>query len=909
MSQITVVEDRESLPVALEDDAAKITPMMLQWHACKKMAKDAILLFRMGDFYEAFYDDATLVARELDIALTKRQNIPMAGVPFHSCDGYVDKLVGKGHRVAIAEQTEDPKKAKGLVKREVVRVITPGTVVSSGLLKEKCNNFFAAVSQVGNTYGLALLDLTTAEFRVIEFDRLSDLQNECYRFRPAEFLASDKFKAKHADFFQDLGASYTFLVSPLEDWHFDYQLCYNFLTEHFRVHSLDGFGLRGMTAAVNSAGALLQYLQDNLCLSTDHIRQLQTYSNALFMSLDHHTQRNLELTEALHTGGRKNTLLEILDQTVTPMGGRMMYRWVKQPLLSLEDIQARQDSVADFLAHPSKLSALRQQLDHVRDLERLMTKVCSGYATPRDLVALKSSLEPIPAIKQTLEGLAAPLIVHEAMRLVALPEVTTLIGNALTESPPMRVSDGHVFREGFHAELDELRLLSRDSKNWLARYQTQIRETTGIKSAKVGFNRMFGYYIEVSKGQSDNVPATFQRRQTLVNGERYVTPELKEYETKVLTAEERIGALENDLFMALRDQVAAYVQQVVMVARILSHLDALQSLGEAARCYGYTRPVIDDSTVLSIQAGRHPVIEGSHLGEKFIPNDTELDGTHQRLHIITGPNMAGKSTYIRQVALITIMAQIGSFVPAASAHIGIVDKVFTRIGASDDLSRGQSTFMVEMTETANILNSATARSLVILDEIGRGTSTYDGISIAWAVAEYLLTEPHKAAKTLFATHYWELTQLEGRIPGAINYNVAVREHEDKIVFLRKIVKGGTDKSYGIHVGSLAGLPPAVIARAREILKHLEDNSVRHSPFQHGDSRRSSRQVKKSAEVQFLLFDLVGPKAGSQPVPDDQESAEMVLQQLKTLDLNVLTPLEAIAQLSKFQQLLGCTKES
>ena len=486
MSLVSVPEDLDHIPPSIDGDTQKISPMMVQWHACKKMAKDAVLLFRMGDFYEAFYDDAVLLSRELELALTKRQGIPMAGVPYHAYEGHVDKLVSRGFRVAIAEQTEDPKQAKGLVKREVVRVVTPGTIVSSGLLSEKSNNFFAAIGQVGSTFGLALLDLTTAEFRVIEFDRLIDLQNEAFRFRPAEFLVSEKFKEKNPQFFQELHLSWSFLVTPLEDWHFDYQLCYNFLTDRFKVHSLDGFGLRGMTAAVNASGALLQYLQDSLCLSTDHIDHIQTYSNALFMAFNKDTQRNLELTESLHKGSHKNTLLDILDQTVTPMGGRLLYRWVKQPLLSCDEIRCRQDAIEELISHPTLLSALRDNMSRVRDLERLIVKVCSGYASPRDLSALKQSLDPLPAIAQCLEDVKASLLVHEARHIHQLPEITELIGNALVESPPIRISDGNIFREGYHAELDELRLLARDGKNWLARYQAELRETTGIKDRQSG---------------------------------------------------------------------------------------------------------------------------------------------------------------------------------------------------------------------------------------------------------------------------------------------------------------------------------------------------------------------------------------------------------------------------------------
>lgn len=905
MTLVSISEETEPEALVIGEENGKTSPMMAQWHACKKLAKDAVLLFRMGDFYEAFYDDAATLSKELELTLTKRQGIPMAGLPYHSFEPYVDRLVAKGFRVAIAEQTEDPKKAKGLVRREVVRVVTPGTLLNSSLLNDKSNNFFAALTQVGSTFGLALLDLSTSEFRVIEFDRLVDLQNECYRFHPSEYLVPDKFKAKYPEFFQELSLSYRFLTSPLEDWRFDYQLNYTALTEHFKTHSLDGFGLKGMTAAVNAAGALLQYIQDDLCLSTGHVRHVQPYSNALFMSLDQSTQRNLELTDALHGGGKRNTLLSILDQTLTPMGGRLLYRWVKQPLISCQEICERQDSVQSLLEKTQALTALRERLSHVRDLERLMIRISSGYASPRDLVGLKDSLQHIPAIREALEQVQAPLIRTELNVLKPLPELTELIEHALVDAPPLRISDGGLFRQGYHSELDQLRELSRDGKSWLARYQADIRETTGIKTAKVGFNRMFGYYIEISKGQTHLAPNHFQRRQTLVNGERYITPELKEYESKVLTAEERSAALENELFGALREQVLHYTIQVEQIARSLARIDALQSLAEVANQYGYVRPIVDDSDRLQIIGGRHPVVEGTLLGERFIPNDTELDGQQQRLHIITGPNMAGKSTYIRQVALITIMAQIGSFVPAESAHIGIVDKVFTRIGASDDLSRGQSTFMVEMTETANILNTATARSLVILDEIGRGTSTYDGISIAWAVAEYLLTTPQKSAKTLFATHYWELTQLEGRIPGAINYNVAVREHQDRIVFLRKIVKGGTDKSYGIHVGGLAGLPPTVIHRAREILQHLEENSSRHSPFYTGQGKRASttRGGRKSAEVQYLLFDPVGPRSTEAPDEDDA-AAQKVLCQLRGLNVNLLTPVEALTALSKLQALIN-----
>lgn len=838
--------------------ATETTPMMAQWHQCKNLAKDAVLLFRMGDFYEAFYEDAVLISKELDLTLTRRADIPMAGIPHHTSEGYIDRLVSKGHRVAVAEQTEDPKKAKGLVKREVVRIVTPGTIINSSLLSERANNFFACISRVGSLYGLAVLDLTTADFRVIEFDKEPDLINEIFRLRPSEILVSTKFKEKHEHLFTEMKLAFDMLLSVQDDWKFDHQTCYDFLVNHFKVHNLDGFGLKGMVATINAAGALLHYLHESLSLNINHIRDILPYSTSQFMTLDRITQRNLELTESLHDGSRKNTLLSVLDKTQTPMGARMMRHWVKQPLLSTEDILKRQEAIHLFLQNHTMMDRLCQLFESVRDLERLMMKISSGYASPRDIASLKISFEPIPQIKGMLLGFVQDTgaLALETQKLDGLPTMIQLIERSLVEEPPMRLTDGKIFREGFNRELDELRELSTHSKSWIAQYQTSLRESTGIKTLKVGFNRMFGYYIEVSKGQADKMPDSFLRRQTLVNAERYITPELKDYENKVLNAEERMLAIETELFHQLRQEIAQYAPQVMRVAQALARIDCLLGLAQVARQHDYRRPIVDHSQVLQIVDGRHPVIEASRTAEKFIPNDTLLDDKLNRLLLITGPNMAGKSTYIRQVALITIMAQIGSFVPAKSAHIGLVDKVFTRIGASDDLSRGQSTFMVEMTETANILNNATSRSLVILDEIGRGTSTYDGISIAWSVAEYLLTAEDKMAKTLFATHYWELTKLEEKVPGAVNYNVAVNESEDNIVFLRKIIRGGTDKSYGIHVGRLAGLPEHVISRAKEILVHLEENANRKGVFEPGKTKRAA-PVKPKPPKQAMQLSFFG----------------------------------------------------
>lgn len=847
---------RPQAPIAtfLEE---KASPMMLQWQACKTQAGEALLFFRLGDFYEAFYEDAVLMARELELTLTKRQDIPMCGVPHHTSEGYIDKLVSKGYRVAVAEQTEDPAKTKGLVKREVVRVVTPGTVINSSLLSESSNNYVAALAQVGQLFGLAVLDLTTAEFRTIELSSEEELLNEIYRLQPAEFVVSPKFQDRHRHFFEDLRKTYDFVISSHDDWRFDHQTAHNFLTSHLGVQTLDGFGLRGMLAAINSAGAMLSYLQDILCLSLSHVQEIRVYSTSNYMCIDKSTRRHLELTESLTNSSKRSTLLNVLDKTKTPMGARLLRHWINQPLLDIEEIKKRQDGVAAFCSHSHLTKDFAKQLDCVRDIERLIMKISSGHASPRDIMALKNSFEPIPSIKDSLQSLlgGSELIANDESSIEALPEMVDLIARALVEDPPLRLNDGKAFRNGYCKELDELREISQDSKSWLARYQNELKESTGIKTLKVGYNKLSGYFIEVSKGQADKMPDSFQRRQTLVNGERFITPELKSYETNMMHAEERISAIEAELFSDLKIKVADYAKRVQRTAQAIARIDVFHSLAMAAMQHDYIRPLVDDSAMLEISEGRHPVIEAALNAERFIANDTLLDGKDNRLLLITGPNMAGKSTFIRQVALIAIMAQMGSFVPASSCRLGIIDKVFSRIGASDDLSRGQSTFMVEMTETANILNNATDRSLVILDEIGRGTSTYDGISIAWSVAEYLLTTQNKMAKTLFATHYWELTKLEEKVPGAVNYNVAVHEREDSIIFLRKIVRGGTDKSYGIHVGRLAGLPSSVIARAKEILVHLEENANRKSAFEPTPSKRSVQKNKtqNTAETFQMTF--------------------------------------------------------
>lgn len=837
-------------------EETKISPMMVQWHACKESAKDAILFFRMGDFYECFYEDARILARELELTLTKRQDIPMSGIPWHTSEAYVDKLVARGFRVAIAEQMEDPKKTKGLVRREVVRIVTPGTLINSHLLSEKSNNFIACLTHAGQVIGFSFLDVTTGEFYASEFTDEKELLNEIIRLRPAEFLTSAKGKEKYGALFEEVRKNYPFLVNTEEDWYFEHQTAYDFLVRHFQVRHLEGFGLSGMVAAINAAGALLHYLQETLCLPVQQIQELHPYSTSHFMTLDRATQRNLELTANLQNGSRKNTLLEVLDHTKTAMGGRLLQRLIKQPLLSKRDILLRQGAIQSFLEEESALYKLRELLGEIKDIERLMTKISTGYASPRDIAALHLSFVSIGPLIENLLPFSSEWIRTEAGKLDPLPEMNQKIGSALVDDPPLRVGDGNIFRDGFHEELDELRMISRDSKAWIACYQTELREATGIKTLKVSFNKISGYYIEVSRGQASQMPETFVRRQTLTNAERYLSPALKEYENKVLTAEERIESIESELFHILKEEIVAYAPAVLQVAGAIAKLDSLSALAESARLNHYCCPTITEESCIYIEEGRHPVVEQVCSQEQFIPNDTHLNDTNERLLLITGPNMAGKSTYLRQVALIVIMTQIGSFVPAKSALIGIVDKVFTRIGAGDDLSRGQSTFMVEMTETANILHNATSRSLVILDEIGRGTSTYDGISIAWSVAEYLLTTEHKFAKTLFATHYWELTKLEEQIPGAVNYNIAVHESLGSISFLRKIVRGGTDKSYGIHVARLAGLPETVIQRSKEILDHLEKNANRKNAFEPAERTHAVRTKPKSivSELQLSFLD-------------------------------------------------------
>jgi DNA mismatch repair protein MutS len=847
----------------------KISPMMAQWHACKKEAQGAIVLFQLGEFYEAFYEDAELLSKELNLTLTKRQDVPMSGVPCHTYETYVDRLVAKGYRVAIVEQVEDARLTQGLVKRKIVRMVTPGTVVNSTLLSEKTNNFLACLVALNTSFGLAILDLTTADFRVLQFEDKKELIDELSRLAPSELLL-----CASSSFLPLIQGDFSFTLTKKEDWYFDHRTALEKLLKHFNVHTLDGFGLKGMTAAINAAGSLLTYVSEELNLNTSHLTALNCERLSKYMALDQITQRHLELVHPLHEGNKSATLLAHLDQTLTPMGGRLLRQWLLHPLLAPAEIQKRQEAIGTFLIHSEVTGRLETLLGEIRDLERLIMRIETGYCSPRDLASLRLSLEQITPLSSLLTPLSSSLIQEEKLKLVDISSLIDLLKSALVESPPFRLSEGDIFKKGYHAELDELRALKSDTHAWIAAYQTKLRETTHIKTLKVGYTKAFGYYIEVSRGAAEKMPLDFQRRQTLINAERFTSTELKIYEHKVLSAEERMQALECELFHLLRKEVASQAQTIRTIAEAIARIDCLFSLSKVARRFNYARPRVDESASLHIIDGRHPVIEGVMLQEKFIPNDTFFDEKKERLLLITGPNMAGKSTFIRQVALIVILAHIGSYVPARSAHIGIIDKVFSRIGASDDLARGQSTFMVEMSETANILHHATERSLIILDEIGRGTSTYDGISIAWAVAEYLLTHKEKAAKTLFATHYYELTALETKLAGAVNYNVAIHESSQGITFLRKIVKGSADKSYGIHVARLAGLPLPVIKRAQEMLLSLE--------------KKAAPTASKKNQEQLDIF--------SAPSPPQK-----IVDELRGLNLDQLTPLQALQKLIEWKE--------
>ncbi|MEY2480582.1 MAG: mismatch repair protein MutS [Verrucomicrobiota bacterium] len=836
--------------------ADALTPMMQQYQRLRKsIPADTLLLFRLGDFYELFFEDAKEASGLLNVALTKRNEVPMCGVPYHAAPGYIAKLIKAGKRVAICDQTSEPQPGKKIVDREITQIISAGTVSELDLLESKRANYLGAIYIDNNIFGFAFADLSTGEFRLTQSPNSSALLDELARVSPAELLISDRQQEQLADIDGAMAYDdYAFLPE-----HARFTLC-----EHFKVKSLDGFGCSEMTPAIAAAGAIVHYLKHQLRRKIDYLTSLHCDAPAEFVVLDAATQTNLELVESRND--RDTSLLAVLDRTVTPMGARKLRSWILQPLRNLNELECRQQMIADLLHESDLLASLRASLKSIRDIERAAGRLSQASGNARDLVALKTSLQQIPELKGELQklldrlafgtnrvsenGSAESLAQSAQNDLREMPELAQKLNSALLDDPPLALKEGGIFRDGFHVDLDALRQASRDGKNWITELQEREIASTGIKSLKVRFNSVFGYFIEVTKSNLASAPAHYTRKQTTVGGERFITPELKEMEAKILGADERSRNLEYQLFQKLRDDTLLELEPIQKTAGAIAIIDVVCALAETARLFNYCRPKLNDSLQLVIHDGRHPVLDQNLAEEKFVPNDTSLDGK-MRLAIITGPNMAGKSTYIRQVALIVLMAQIGSFVPAASAEIGLVDRIFTRVGANDDLSRGQSTFMVEMNETANIVNNATERSLVILDEIGRGTSTYDGLSIAWSVAEFL--HDKIKARTLFATHYHELTKLADERAGVCNFNVAVREWNEQIIFLRKIVPGGADKSYGIHVARLAGLPKEILDRAKDILAHLEkpNGAVEHQPPT--KKRRSTRSVAKSEKPQMDLL--------------------------------------------------------
>lgn len=820
--------------------------------AKQELPADTILLFRMGDFYELFFDDAKVAAPIMDVVLTARAGTPMCGVPYHALKTYVGRILEGGYKVAIAEQMEDPKTAKGLVKRDIIQIITPGTVMEDDLLRASQSNFLVAICAAKDKMGLALLDLSTGDFRITETKGIQAFEMELNRIKPAEcIVTTELLNDWEQNGYPDVPKN--ILWTTVEDWIFDLPTARDYLCRHFKVASLDGFGCRGLETAVASAGAILHYAQNNLRRDASQITSLSCYSTDDCMIIDRISQRNLELVEPIFADSKENTLLSVLDKTVTPMGTRLLREWILRPLRQKRPIDQRLDAVQYLMESPMTLAELRESLSAVRDVERIISRMNVGNTNARDMLVLKNALCRIPEIKLLLQDNAPELIETHRSSLSEHPELTELIEKAIVDEPPIAIKDGGMFNMGYHEQLDAFRKASTEGKDWIANYQATEQERTGIKNLKVRFNKVFGYYIEITKTNLDMVPDDYMRKQTIVNGERFITPQLKEIEETVLGADEKAKALEYELFQQLRETICAYTTAIQATARAIAAIDCIASLAEVASHYQYVRPEISEDPILDIQDGRHPVIEARLTNETFVPNDVKLDARDAQVALITGPNMAGKSTYIRQVALLAILAQMGSFIPATSAVIGLTDRVFTRVGAADDISRGQSTFMVEMVETANILNNATPQSLVILDEIGRGTSTFDGLSLAWAVAEYLHDTQAVKARTLFATHYHELTDLALTKSGVRNFNVLVKEQGEKITFMRKIVPGCADKSYGIHVARLAGMPTSIIKRASEVLQNLENEEIKDGVPKFAPPKKSKK--REDSPNQQLLFDL------------------------------------------------------
>ena len=875
-------------------DMEKVTPMMRQYLETKQEYKDCILFYRLGDFYEMFFEDAEIVSKELELTLTGKscgleERAPMCGVPYHAVESYLTRLVSKGYKVAICEQVEDPKLAKGLVKREVVRIVTPGTNLDTGALDESKNNYIMSIVCVDSRYGVSAADVTTGDYFVTEIDSERKLLDEICKYMPSEIICNDAFLVSGLDL-EEMRHRLGTAIYSLDAWYFDDQMAAQTLMDHFHVSGLSGLGLEDYDCGVIAAGALLKYLQELQKTSLEHMTKLEPYSTSRFMILDSSTRRNLELVETLREKQKRGSLLWVLDKTKTAMGARTLRSYIEQPLIDRAEIELRLDAVAELKKNMICREELREYLNPVYDLERLISRVVYQTANPRDLIAFKTSLKMLPPIRTMMNDLSSALLVQLREEMDTLEDICQLIEDSIEEDPPISVREGGIIKTGFDENVDRLRSARTEGKSWLAKIEEEEREKTGIKNLRIKFNKVFGYYLEVTNSYKDLVPDYYTRKQTLTNAERYITPELKELEETILGAEDKLVALEYDLFCQVRSQIASQVERIQRTAKAVANLDVFASLALVAEHNGYTRPKINEKGVLKIKNGRHPVVEKMIHNDMFIANDTYLDNKNHRISIITGPNMAGKSTYMRQNALIVLMAQIGSFVPAESANIGIVDRIFTRVGASDDLASGQSTFMVEMNEVANILRNATGSSLLILDEIGRGTSTIDGLSIAWAVVEHISNPKLLGAKTLFATHYHELTELEGKLDNVHNYCIAVKEKGDDIVFLRKIVPGGADRSYGIQVAKLAGVPEEVIERAKVICEELEDanmsNIAKNLNVQTGMPRKPARQPDEVDMAQISLFDTV----------KDND----IIEELREMDLTNMTPFEAMNKLYELQ---------
>ena len=869
------------------------TPMMQHYLKTHEEYKDCILFYRLGDFYEMFFDDAKVVSKELELTLTGKscgaeERAPMCGIPYHAAETYLTRLVKKGYKVAICEQVEDPKLAKGMVKREVTRVVTPGTTLNAQALDETKNNYIMCIAYIGDHYGISSADITTGDYYVTEVDSERKLLDEVNKYQPTEIICNEAFYISGIDI-DDMKNRMGIVIYSLDAWYFSDETAQMTLKDHFKVRDLEGLGLADYDSGVVAAGALLKYLYETQKTTLSNLVAIHPYTTGKFMIIDSSTRRNLELVETLREKQKRGSLLWVLDKTRTAMGARTLRSFVEQPLIERTEIEERYDAIDEFNTNAITREEIREYLNPVYDLERLITRVTYQTANPRDLIAFRNSIHMLPPIKTLMSDFQSPLLKRLYEQLGTLDELYELIKRSITEEPPLTLHDGGILKEGYNEEVDRLRKAKTDGKSWLADLEAKEREKTGIKNLKIKYNKVFGYYLEVTNSFKDMVPDYFTRKQTLANAERFITPELKELEDVILGAEDKLIVLEYELFREVRQKVADEVVRIQKTAKAVAQIDVFASLATVAEQNNYCRPKLNEKGLIDIKDGRHPVVERMIQNEMFVANDTYLDNGSNRVSIITGPNMAGKSTYMRQSALIVLMAQIGSFVPAKSAKIGIVDRIFTRVGASDDLASGQSTFMVEMSEVANILRNATSNSLLILDEIGRGTSTFDGLSIAWAVVEHISNPRLLGAKTLFATHYHELTELEGKLNSVNNYCIAVKEKGDDIVFLRKIVKGGADKSYGIQVAKLAGVPDNVIERAKEIVEELSNNDITEIVQNISAEGSSKRSKPKLDEVDLEQISLL-----------DTMDNDTILNELKELDLGQMTPIEAMNKLYELQ---------